>query len=184
MTFEPSKLRLCHDERFLNLWIRDVSFNLDHLPDLPRYVHGFEFRRLLSRTNQMSLDSNCRKDKSGNLLPHFSLWPTPNSSGVNVCAQPLPLENNVYVFPPFVLVGPLLRFFFDNHRRFPFTIIVPRLHATPSLLVDNTPSSRFSFQVGKRDDLTVLHFLPGVYCKAATMGSGGFPLRLFLATFS
>ena len=38
LTVEPSKLRLCHDERFLNLWIRDLPFKLDHLKDLPRYV--------------------------------------------------------------------------------------------------------------------------------------------------
>jgi len=35
---EPSKPRLCHDERFLNLWVRDLPFKLDHLSDLPRYV--------------------------------------------------------------------------------------------------------------------------------------------------
>ena len=35
---EPSKPRLCHDERFLNLWIQYLPFKLDHLPDLPRYV--------------------------------------------------------------------------------------------------------------------------------------------------
>ena len=38
VTVEPSKPRLCHDERFLNLWIRDTPFKLDHLTDLPRYV--------------------------------------------------------------------------------------------------------------------------------------------------
>ena len=38
ITIEPSKPRLCHDERFLNLWIRDLPFKLDHLVDLPRYV--------------------------------------------------------------------------------------------------------------------------------------------------
>ena len=38
LTVEPSKPRLCHDERFLNLWIKDLPFKLDHLPDLPRYV--------------------------------------------------------------------------------------------------------------------------------------------------
>ena len=38
LTVEPSKPRLCHDERYLNLWIRDLPFRLDHLPDLPRYV--------------------------------------------------------------------------------------------------------------------------------------------------
>lgn len=38
VTVKLSKPRLCHDERFLNLWIRDPPFKLDHLSDLPRYV--------------------------------------------------------------------------------------------------------------------------------------------------
>ena len=38
LTVEPSKPRLCHDERYVNLWIRALPFLLDHLPDLPRYV--------------------------------------------------------------------------------------------------------------------------------------------------
>ena len=38
ITVEPSKPRLCHDERFLNLSISDLPFKLDHLSDLPRYV--------------------------------------------------------------------------------------------------------------------------------------------------
>ena len=38
VTIEPSKPRLCHHERFLNLWIRDLPVQLDHLADLPRYV--------------------------------------------------------------------------------------------------------------------------------------------------
>ena len=38
ITVEASKPRLCHDERFLNLWIRDLPFKLDHFSDLPRYV--------------------------------------------------------------------------------------------------------------------------------------------------
>ena len=39
LTVEPSKPRLCHDERYLNLWIRDLPFRLDHLPDFPRSRH-------------------------------------------------------------------------------------------------------------------------------------------------
>lgn len=37
----------------------------------------------------MSLDSNCRRGRDGSLLPHYSLWPTPYSSGVNILAQPI-----------------------------------------------------------------------------------------------
>ena len=39
ITVEPSKPRVCHDERFLNLWIKDLPFSLDLITDLPRYVH-------------------------------------------------------------------------------------------------------------------------------------------------
>ena len=44
LTVEPTKPRLCHDEGYLNLWIRDLPFKLDHLCDLPRYVlpHHFD----------------------------------------------------------------------------------------------------------------------------------------------
>ena len=38
ITVEPSKPRMCHDERFLNLWIKDCPFSLDYLSDLPRYI--------------------------------------------------------------------------------------------------------------------------------------------------
>ena len=38
ITVEPGKLQMCHDERFLNLWIRDCPFKLDSIKDLPRYV--------------------------------------------------------------------------------------------------------------------------------------------------
>lgn len=38
ISVEPSKLRMCHDERFLNLWIKDCPFSLDYLSDLPRYI--------------------------------------------------------------------------------------------------------------------------------------------------
>lgn len=43
LTIEPSKPRMCHDERFLNLWIRDLPLSLDVITDLPRYVHKGSF---------------------------------------------------------------------------------------------------------------------------------------------
>ena len=47
LTIEPSKPRLCHDERFLNLWIRDLPFKLDTLTDLPRYVERGHYQTVL-----------------------------------------------------------------------------------------------------------------------------------------
>ena len=38
ITVEPNKPRMCHDERFLNCWIKDFLFTLDYITDLPPYV--------------------------------------------------------------------------------------------------------------------------------------------------
>ena len=38
LTVEPTKPRLCHDARFLNIWMQDKPFKLDRVGDLPRYV--------------------------------------------------------------------------------------------------------------------------------------------------
>ena len=76
----------------------------------------------------MSLDSNSQRDRFGNPLPHFTPWPAPGSQGVNVFAQPLPQGHNIYVFPPFVLVGPLLRYIYDQRFSGSLTLVVPDLH--------------------------------------------------------
>lgn len=38
LTVEPSKPRLCNDDRFLNLWTQDRFFQLHSVPHLPKYV--------------------------------------------------------------------------------------------------------------------------------------------------
>lgn len=38
LTVKPLKARLCHDNRFLNLWMVDRPFRLDNLSHLPRYL--------------------------------------------------------------------------------------------------------------------------------------------------
>ena len=54
----------------------------------------------------MALDSNEMKDKFGKFLPHYTPCQTPASSGVK---YELFLERP-YVFPPSILVGPVLSF--------------------------------------------------------------------------
>jgi len=58
----------------------------------------------------MSLDSNAQRDKQGDPLRHFTPYPTPKSSGVNVFNQDLSVCDgnpvNAYVLLPFSLVGP------------------------------------------------------------------------------
>ena len=47
LTVEPTKPRLCHDARFLNLWMRDMPFKLDTLLNLPRYVSRDTYQTIL-----------------------------------------------------------------------------------------------------------------------------------------
>ena len=116
----------------------------------------------------MSLDSNCCRDRDGNSLSHYTPWPTPNSSGTNVFAQPIPRGYNIYVFPPFVLVGPLLRYFLDQRQRFAFTIIVPRLYPCRYWWAILQALSVDSLLLGRKGDSSVLQFsfplLPGFHC--------------------
>ena len=44
ITVEPTKPRMCHDERFLNLWIKDLPLSLDYIFDLPRYAFKSHFQ--------------------------------------------------------------------------------------------------------------------------------------------
>ena len=45
-----------------------------------------------------ALDSNAVRDNEGRPLPHFTPWPTPQSSGVNIFAQEIPEELNLYYY--------------------------------------------------------------------------------------
>ena len=47
LTVEPTKPRLCHDARFLNLWMEHKPFTLDTLNDLPRYVARDSYQTVL-----------------------------------------------------------------------------------------------------------------------------------------
>ena len=79
----------------------------------------------------MSLYSNCQRDRIGNALPHFTTWPTRGSAEVNVFAKPLPARQNIYVFPHFVLIGPLLRYIFSHDFHDVFTLVVPDFQTRP-----------------------------------------------------
>ena len=87
----------------------------------------------------MALDSNAMLDRLGRPVPHFTPFPSPGSIGVNLLAQDLTQFSTVmqrpYVFPPNVLVGPVLRFL-QSYRQ-PCTVVVldtyPRKYWWPLL---------------------------------------------------
>ncbi|KAK3735069.1 hypothetical protein QZH41_010773 [Actinostola sp. cb2023] len=77
----------------------------------------------------MALDSNTQDGKDGKPLPHFTPYPMPGSSGVDIFAQDLsspesdPLLRNLYVFPPIILIGPVIRLLQENNCS--STIVIP-----------------------------------------------------------
>ena len=82
-------------------------------------AHGLSF-------DLLALDSNAVRDRDGYPLPHFSPFPSPQSRGVNLFCQDLRAMDclsNPYVFPPFSLIGAVLKFFYSFG--IPFTILLP-----------------------------------------------------------
>ena len=76
----------------------------------------------------MALDSNAMVGVKGKPLPHFTPFKLPLSTGVNVFSQKLQPGENYYVFPPFCLIAPLLRFLLQEVARPLYcTMILPRL---------------------------------------------------------
>ena len=89
-------------------------------------VHGHDL-------DLMSLDSNVQRDWRGNPLKHFTPYPTPGSSGVNVFNQDLSVCDgnrvNAYVFSPFSLIELLLRFLTSVNAV--VTVVVPLMSPLP-----------------------------------------------------
>ena len=183
ITVKPSKPRLCHDERFLNLWIRDLPFKLDHLSGLLRYVLLGHFQTTLMIKVGISMSVSIHRQKltsdlNGKIIYMFFVFCTQPfgwkastfiyhnlvlvvshaSQGINAFMQSIPLGYNINVSPPFVLVGPLLRYFMDQGFRRAFTLVVPDLcprhfwwALLPAVAVDR-------LLLGRRGDETVLLF--------------------------
>ncbi|VDI23460.1 Hypothetical predicted protein [Mytilus galloprovincialis] len=64
ITIEPSKPRMCHDERYLNLWIKDFPFSLDTLKEVPRLIEKDSFMASLddkSGYDHILLNPNSRQ---------------------------------------------------------------------------------------------------------------------------
>lgn len=102
----------------------------------------------------MALPSNAMRDSSGRPLRFFSPSPVEGSAGTDVFAQTLTSADNAYVFPPFVLVGPLLRFLLSQDCA--FTIVVPDLYPKKYWWPILERAASASFQLGRKGDLAVL----------------------------
>ncbi|XP_028418834.1 uncharacterized protein LOC114544373 [Dendronephthya gigantea] len=104
----------------------------------------------------MALPANVVSAPSGQPLKFFSPFYTEQAAGVNVFAQLISPLENAYVFPPFTLIGPLIKFL--NQQHVSYTIIAPdispRRYWWPLLL--NLASA--SFCLGNKGDTSILRF--------------------------
>lgn len=106
----------------------------------------------------MSLDSNCQRNSNGTPLPHYTPWSTPGSAGVNVFSNPLPSGHNIYVFPPFVLIGPFLRYVIDQEFHGAFSLIAPDIRPRPFWWATVQAFAVDRFLLGKKGSSSVLLF--------------------------
>ena len=133
----------------------------------------------------MALDSNAPRDSHGFRLRHFTLWPSPESAGVNIFAQTLHSSDNAYVFPPLALVGIVLRFL--SSKPCPFTFVTPDPHPRRYWWPLISGRSTDSVRLGALGDLTyfcfqlrMAHSLPSLYPGTfGRLGSALIPVFLF-----
>ena len=94
----------------------------------------------------MALDSNAQSDGGGVILPHFTPYPTPLSSGISK-----PLLRNPYIFPPILLIGPVLRHLLAT--QLPCTVVVPDVHPRRYWWPILSQSARFSLKLSCKGEL-------------------------------
>ena len=104
----------------------------------------------------MALDSNAKKDRNGHVLPHFTPCPTPHSTGVNVFSQDINASENYYVFPPFSLTLPILKFITDNNAR--SSVVIKCEDNTPVWLPAMQENIADAFLIGLRGQKDCLSF--------------------------
>ena len=104
----------------------------------------------------MALDSNAQRGRDGQALPHFSPTPMPFSQGVNVFSQSWSNKDNPYVFPPFGLVGSVLRHVVS--MGVDCTFVAPSLSPIPVWWPLLQRYAKDSFLLGDKTDRGILFF--------------------------
>ena len=113
LTIEPSKCRLCNDNRFLNLWTRDVPFKLDSPAGLPRF--SLLCSSLFGMISRVMIKSSSLRKAARILI-------------LNGVAGILPVT-------PFLLGGKHLPTFITLSVSLPLIIFVPSVYLVPYILM-------------------------------------------------
>ena len=104
----------------------------------------------------MAIACNVKHDRSGRPLRFFSPFPCAQAVGTNVFAQTIPSDENAYVFPPFVLIGPLFKFL--SSYGCPYSIVVPDLCPRKFWWPMLRQAASSAFKLGSKGESGVLLF--------------------------
>ena len=107
----------------------------------------------------IALPSNVQADLAGRPLKFFAPLPCTQAFGINVFTQDISSDENIYVFPPVVLISPLLKYLRSQWCTFSNVVpdLCPRKVWCP--LVQRSASS--SFKLGSKGDTSILLNIPG-----------------------
>ena len=133
---------------------------------------------------------NCQHDGTGQCLPQFTPCATLCCGGINVFAQSPPSDHNLYVFPPFVLIAPLLKCNLEQDFHSAFTIIIPDLRPSGGRIYSRLLSITFfweektgmafccsplkSVSIGPPENFNGIYGLSAVFVKAHLISSLGY----------
>ena len=131
------------------------------LSDLDCSLSSAAWKRIDTAFGQHTLDlmtipCNVMSDRSGRPLRFFSPFPCAQAVGTNVFAQVFPPSENAYVFPPFVLIGPL--FTLLSSQGCSFSIVVPDLRPRKFWWPIVERSASRAFKLGSKGDSAILLF--------------------------
>ncbi len=128
----------------------------------------------------MSLDSNAMLGKDGLPLKHFTPYPTPKTSGINVFAQRIDRTENCYVFPPYSMISPVVGFV--REQRLTCSLVLPGFDTIPVWQPVVHDVAKNHFLLGARGDKSVLEYPTKQGYKPDTQGLK-FPLFVYRFTF-
>jgi hypothetical protein len=99
----------------------------------------------------IALDSNANTDKKGRKLPHFSLFPQPESAGIDFLTLKLHL-GNLFIFPPYCEI-PVITKHMSRYADGQCTLAVPMLLVTPTWWSKVCKQAESWLKLGKKGDI-------------------------------
>ena len=106
-----------------------------------------------------AIPSNVRRDSNGVKFPFFPPHPFSESLGVDVFAQQLSMEQKYYVFSPFILISPLLKFLKCKCSR--LTVVAPDVSPKKYWWPILNSMCTERLLMGKKNEQGVILFPPG-----------------------